>query len=351
MSDFIWDPTTNQTYTSEYGTQDVNTDTINKDPGTSFIMNAPGNKLTLKVENVDTVFSWGGPDFAAGPVSEVNIYQGEFHIVALGDTTNLISERLVIGANLTTSGSGCLEIENIPQIHAPYTGYTLNISEESRAIIKDSYQLYILTPITLSDRATLEIYAGTLRLGYKENIISSTPKTLDGYSLIFSSRGLSPEFTAVSYVSISNLTLCKNSRTKIANGWIGGDHATGVITPEIKVKDNAQLHIETDYYTISQLVIGAGSPKITISPYNGEFTFDLIKGTYRNKGLFNFITNNNICNGTLTISTNNNTSFGIAYMIAKEMIYIDGMPVHLQNDYEIDFRVKPGYLTIKIKHK
>lgn len=41
MSNFMWDPTQNQTYTTANGSQRVTTHTLSKNAGTSFTMDAP----------------------------------------------------------------------------------------------------------------------------------------------------------------------------------------------------------------------------------------------------------------------------------------------------------------------
>lgn len=358
MSNFQWDPAQDQTYTATDGSQTVMTPTIDKFAGKSFTMDAEEQTLELLLPRATevTAFSWGKKTSQPAQTTNIKISQGTFRISCPYWTGDDIGDSLVCNedykdtTNITLSGNGRLEFYNFMRITLglPNGGSSdfncnVNISDNSSLLIESAGLVTINSNLHINDKAEFKVFTESLNMGVdvkegEQIVVSGTPDPVSEYSFFF--QGVA---SPLSPVKVTSTTFKESSVSKF-------------MSPNIfflynSIEDNARVFINTDSYDGSGVSLSKGSPELTIGPVNNASVFDLTPGnvTYP-EGMFNFIKNNEVNNGLLTLSTNSNNGFGFQQMLSMKMIYINGSPATKEIEFNNDYSSKPGYMIIKLRN-
>ncbi|KAB1581176.1 hypothetical protein [Serratia marcescens] len=363
MSNFQWDPTQDQTYTTADGDQAVFTHTLDKCLGTAFTMNAVEQTLELQLQKPCTPiepggsFYWGIQDpkrkYTGGEITNIQILEGTLEIKGLGqqvlDLSNLLhtSENIT---HITTSGYGVLAFSDLAGLNFDSNTagddsevYSrLSISGNSLLSIKNCDIVNLDTDTRLTEFGRFEISCGTLEISKESSaifIVASQPNDTDKYSFLCETTDATP-------TDIGSIIFKGNSSSKI--------RASSVVFSSHLIEDNAKLRLEVDdYRTAGTINLSDGATELTIAPHSSDSVFDIFgmldgKVKYP-EGCFNFITRDGGNKGTLRLSADLANGFGFSILVEKKIIYIDDRPA---TDKELapDYAEMPGFITVRLKN-
>lgn len=348
MSNFQWDPTQDQTYSSE-SSQIVLTPTLSRNEGASFTMDAEECILDLKLHNPvnpdNYRYVWGDSGDSEGArETNVHVMAGTFRVSAQG-----IDCMLETGGetDVSTLGHGCLEFTDLGALNFGTEGENLgsiNTKEESSILVHQCGIVNILSDVAISDYSRIEIKSPSLCISNTETrfTVSSQPKESDKYSLLYEMDNYADESDSF----LGSIIFQRNSTSKF--------QAKSINVRKHTLENNARVLIKTDTYSCSgSTTLRTGAPELTIAPLNNEFVFDIqgmLTGNVKYpEGCFNFITTNGGNKGTLRLSADYANGFGFSILLQKKIIYIDDSPATAEK-LAPDYAEMPGFITVRLQN-
>lgn len=356
---FIWTPNADQTYTGPSVTQSGFGDAFNKEIGTSFLLDAPNQTVTLQVipkdiiEDSGTIWCAQNLSIPEADRTVIDIRNGTL-VYFGGDTPTIfyLASTVDISRNIYTlirvSSEGCF------QTRATDTGGTMlssriAVEATSRGVIDMEYGEFIanIKEINISDQARLLIQGGFWVA------LHGGPINIKNNSEILLSSRLSPKPDNSDGLELGDMTLTLSENTK---GYI--ESATFFYLHDLHfiLQDNAEM-----VFSIGTIKARAADSNIRFSlagaaakiQFNSLFgypnqPFDFINQSYP-QGLFNFVTSDQINSGRFLIQTNGDHT--IPSMVrTKKLIAINGIPLDPNSDQVDCHIVTDAYLQINLRN-
>ncbi|PYE89530.1 hypothetical protein [Phyllobacterium leguminum] len=360
---FLWDTYADQVYTGPSSTQTGYPDAFNKAIGTSFLLDAPNQIVTLSAINTENL-DHGGPtwclEYVSIPAAERTlidirngtlIYSGGYKdgdefapIFYLATSPSLSSATYT---HIRVSNEGCFQIRDTVTAWAkPDSSIVLEATSHGVIDMELVEEIEVnVKEINILDQARLIIKCWWIALVHGPiNITKNAGIFLS--SLLASDSG-----TDAVVFGDTTVTLSEN-----AKGYIEG--ATFYYGDDVQftVQDNAEFVFNVGVIapkipdsTIRFSLAGA-APKVQINSLLGypNQPFDFINQTYP-EGMFNFVTGAQPNNGKFLIQTNGDHT--IPWLVStRKLIAIDGVPLDPNSD-QVDCRiVTDAYLQINLRN-
>lgn len=378
-SAFRWDPSANQVYNGPTRTLTGAADSFNKDLGTSFVLDAPLQTLTLQVTDADiladgiTLWGWQNTGLPAADETAMTlkngtlVYNGAYTGQALSPTFDLAADPGIPSAQIAITVSG-----------------------DSSFQILDTANLMVLAPLSLKIQDTGSFTtSNTPSIEIKPNDMPSASMILtvqdgglvdiecnefegpvNGSSL---SGNASVSITAYDWLGTGgSIVLSEQSRLLLKSSggmklfeaqlYLQDDAEASLYGESLMCSGGSSIYAggnvcaEMHFNTITldegcRFSLSAAEATFRIESFTPENQpFDFLNGTYP-QGIFNFVTSRQaINNSEFVIKT-----FGehaIPYMLfVKKLISIDGVPVDENHENKILCQIETdAYLHIRLFH-
>lgn len=317
-NNFKWDPTIDQTYFGNYGSQIIQQESFDKNIGHSFTMEAPNEILELKATSLDGAFSWGIKGDSSPEDTIINIQKGALKITAETENPDgvdaYISDYNTVRITVGTQGS--LEFSNIALMGADIVSTYWEV--QGTFLFQGGF---IASRMNVEVLNNGKFFANTGILNVRGNWkISSSPNNKEGYSCFL---------RAVQLVTDQSILISKNAIVKFS----AKEGLT--VSREIKVTDQATLIINIDnqgifYDQSACFELGHGtSHQIVIGSDDGDFPIPFTKQditTGRYEGIFNFLSNKEDYSDNMGIFVLQNTNgLTAAYIRNGNYVTINGV--------------------------
>ncbi|KKZ15859.1 hypothetical protein AAY84_24060 [Serratia marcescens] len=318
--EFIWDESSVQVYTKDYGTQKLTPyqhDSLGpfwKDPGADFTMDAEGEILTLVVAGVDGDENniWWPSEGMTGSPLNMNIINGNL-VLYYEKNNTLRNSGIYFGNNtaplyLTLNNSARLDIISCPFVFfSKFGGFKLAMSGSSHFNIESS---------TTQEAGMLNIISGAFNLTDSASFSYEFPDEHAGYK-----AALLSFLATVS--GNAKMTFTDNTATTSKLEFASGD------------ENGAKFNINGDNARLAFMAKG--------HPLFGEKE---IAGM--NKGTFNFITKGIVNNSEIVLQNAGKDEMNAFWKTGA--IAIDDQPQYDDKNLNFDYDDALPGLRISVKH-
>lgn len=357
--EFVWDPFGNQSYSSEYGSQELKAPYFSKAPQPAepcgFTMDAPGQTLTLVPTEAS---AWGTTHDVTLPPVRIALRHGSLLMRGVADPRDLPGFAMgpfMFKANLGnptvvfTIADAAFELSSFGTVKAggfgprregfpPEINLDLSLSGTGRYHV-DCLKYLSAKKLSIADRSTVKVRAQEIVLrNSKYSILAAPAPVKEPLSLYMESTGGEME------VADSAMLFHEAAAASVKSKQI-----TFLGNVEITAEDSATVTFTSDHIafhdgTTAVFSIEGGDANFIFQSESGGLPFDFLERAEKYpEGLFNLQTPSK---GKIILYGIGN-AFEKASMMHKKIVAVNGVPQ--SNDTKVNYEYRPNSSNSSIR--